>query len=117
MSQTGPHPDKDCLLPIQNYQTEAHPIPERRKPEHLNTMYLTFSPSALELAYRHAIFPMYNHYTGEIEWYRPNPRAIIPLDGFHVSRSLAKTIRKGTFDVTFDMDFEGVMRSEERRVG
>ncbi len=73
-------------------------------------MYLTFSAAGIEFAYRHAIFPMYNHYTGEIDWYRPDPRAIVPLDGFHVSRSLAKTIRGGLFEVTFDTAFEAVMR-------
>ena len=73
-------------------------------------MHLTFSAAGIEFAYRHAIFPMFNHDTDEIEWYRPNPRAIIPLDGFHISRSLAKTIRRGLFAVTFDSDFEAVMR-------
>jgi leucyl/phenylalanyl-tRNA--protein transferase len=73
-------------------------------------MILRFTPAGVEAAYRHAIFPMYNQFTGAVEWYRPDPRAIIPFDTFHVSRSLAKTIRRGVFDVTFDGDFEGVMR-------
>lgn len=73
-------------------------------------MYLTFSGAGIEFAYRRAIFPMYNHFSDDIEWYRPDPRAIIPLDGFHVSRSLAKTIRHGVFQVTFNTDFEAVMR-------
>jgi leucyl/phenylalanyl-tRNA--protein transferase len=73
-------------------------------------MYLSFSPAGLDLAYRRGIFPMYNHYSGGIDWYRPDPRAIIPLDTFHVSRSLAKTIRQGTFEIRIDTDFEGVMR-------
>ena len=46
----------------------------------------------------------------EIRWYQPDPRTILPLDGFHTSRSLAKTIRQGVFEVRFDTDFEGVMR-------
>ena len=73
-------------------------------------MYLTFSAAGIEFAYRLAIFPMYNHFSNEIEWYRPDPRAIIPLDEFHVSRSLAKTIRQGMFEITFNSDFEAVMR-------
>ena len=40
---------------------------------------------------------------------RPETRGIIPLDGFHVPKSLAKTIRQGRFKVTFDTDFEGVI--------
>jgi leucyl/phenylalanyl-tRNA--protein transferase len=78
--------------------------------EAMSAMYLTFSASGIDFAYRHGIFPMYNHYTDEIEWYRPDPRTIIPLDGFHISRSLAKTIRQGRFEVTIDADFEAVMR-------
>lgn len=73
-------------------------------------MHLIFTPAGIEFAYRRAVFPMYNHYADRIEWYRPDPRAIIPLDGFHISRSLAKTIRQGVFEVTFDRDFDGVMR-------
>ena len=73
-------------------------------------MFLTFSPSGVEFAYRRGIFPMYNHWTGGIDWYRPDPRAIIPLDTFHISRSLAKTIRHGVFEVRINSDFEGVMR-------
>ena len=48
--------------------------------------------------------------SGEILWFRPDPRAIIPLDGFHISRSLARTLRRGIFEVRVDTDFEGVMR-------
>jgi leucyl/phenylalanyl-tRNA--protein transferase len=47
---------------------------------------------------------------GDIGWFRPDPRAIIPLNGFHLSRSLAKTIRHNTFELRYDADFEGVMR-------
>ena len=73
-------------------------------------MYLEFSPAGIEFAYRRGIFPMYNSDTGRMHWYQPDPRTIIPLDGFHLSRSLAKTLRQGRFRVTIDEDFEGVMR-------
>lgn len=53
---------------------------------------------------------MPGHNRDIIEWYRPDPRAIIPLNSFHVSRSLSKILRKGIFTVTRDQDFEGVMR-------
>lgn len=45
----------------------------------------------------------------ELFWVEPRQRAIIPLDGFHLSRSLARTIRMGRFDVTRDRDFAGVI--------
>jgi leucyl/phenylalanyl-tRNA---protein transferase len=71
---------------------------------------LTLTPEGVELAYRHGIFPMADERTAEILWFRPDPRAVIPLDGFHVSRSLARTLRRAAFDVRIDTDFEGVMR-------
>ena len=71
---------------------------------------LTLSPEGIELAYRHGIFPMADEQSGGVLWFRPDPRAIIPLDGFHVSRSLARTIKRGAFEVRVDADFEGVMR-------
>lgn len=49
--------------------------------------------------------------SGEIGWYRPDPRAIIPLDGFHVSRSLRRTLKKNIFTTTSDRAFTDVMRA------
>ena len=51
---------------------------------------------------------------------RPETRGIIPLDGFHIPKSLAKTVRQERFAVTIDQDFEGVIDGcaearEERR--
>ena len=46
---------------------------------------------------------------GTIYWYDPDPRAIIPLDDFHVSRKLARRIRQGGFEIRFDSDFRAVM--------
>jgi leucyl/phenylalanyl-tRNA--protein transferase len=71
---------------------------------------LTLTPEGVLLAYRHGIFPMADERSGEILWFRPDPRAIIPLDGYHVSRSLARTLRRGLFEIRLDTDFEGVMR-------
>ena len=73
-------------------------------------MILSFTPAGVERAYRLGIFPMYYEETGQIYWFQPDPRTILPLETFHISRSLAKTIRQGRFDVRFNTDFEGVMR-------
>lgn len=63
---------------------------------------------AVEQAYRAGVFPMA---TGRvITWHRPPVRAVLPLDGFHVSASLSRTLRQARFQVTFDRDFLGVMR-------
>lgn len=62
-----------------------------------------------EAAYRAGIFPMFYPEEKIFTWHCPDPRAILPLDGFHASHSLRKTLRKGIFSVTFDQDFRGVM--------
>lgn len=48
---------------------------------------------------------------GEIGWFSPDPRGILPLDGVHVSARLARVTRQGKFDVSTDVDFAGVMRA------
>ncbi len=64
------------------------------------------APGTLLAAYRAGIFPWSD---GPITWWSPDPRAVIPLDGLHVSRSLARTIRRGAFRVTFDTAFRQVI--------
>ena len=63
----------------------------------------------LEAGYRAGRFPMGGQRT--ITWHRPVRRGIIPLEGFHVSRSLARVLSLGRFEVTVNRDFEGVMRA------
>ncbi|WP_150047991.1 leucyl/phenylalanyl-tRNA--protein transferase [Methylomonas rhizoryzae] len=67
------------------------------------------SPQRLLNAYRHGIFPWYG--PGEpILWWSPNPRLVLFPDKLQVSRSLRKTLRRQTFDVTFDKAFSTVMQ-------
>ncbi|MFN3517516.1 MAG: leucyl/phenylalanyl-tRNA--protein transferase [Novosphingobium sp.] len=68
-------------------------------------------PEMLLLAYRSGVFPMADSRTDpEVFWVEPRRRAILPLDGFHCSRSLAKVLRRGTFTVTCNADFPAVIR-------
>lgn len=56
-------------------------------------------------AYASGVFPMAESADDpEVFWVRPEKRGIIPLDGFHIPKSLAKTIRKASFDIRFDHD-------------
>jgi len=48
---------------------------------------------------------------GEIGWYSPDPRAIIPLDTFHIPRSLQLVIKKHPFEIKITTVFEQVMRA------
>lgn len=61
-------------------------------------------------AYASGVFPMAESADDpEVFWVRPEMRGIIPLDGFHVPKSLAKILRQGRFDIRFDTDFAGVI--------
>src|SRR5256885_2601517 len=67
-------------------------------------------PRLLLQGYATGIFPMADsREADELFWVEPRNRAIIPLDNFHVSRSLGRTIRSGKFTVTRDRDFAGVI--------
>lgn len=68
------------------------------------------TPSLLLRAYAEGVFPMADSAEAtEIHWIDPDFRGIIPLDAFHASRSLLKTIRRGAHQVTVDQDFEAVI--------
>ena len=69
---------------------------------------MKLTPHLLINAYAQGIFPM-AHEDGEIYWYDPDPRAILPLETFHIPRSLARTLRQGGFQVRFDTAFREVM--------
>lgn len=67
-------------------------------------------PRLLLRGYASGIFPMADSRdSDEVFWVEPRSRAILPLHGFHVSRSLAKTLRSGHFEVTCDRAFEDVI--------
>lgn len=64
----------------------------------------------LVTAYRSGIFPMADSRDDpDLFWVEPRERAIIPLDGLRVSRSLKKTLRQGRYTVTLNRDFPAVM--------
>ncbi len=71
-------------------------------------------PDTLLAAYASGCFPTrfepYNDERLPMFWWSPDPRAIIELDGLHISRRLARTLRQSKFTVSFNRDFAGVMR-------
>lgn len=67
-------------------------------------------PGLLLKAYATGVFPMGESADDpEVFWYRPETRGVIPLDGFHMPRSLAKVIRHGLFEVRTDTAFAAVL--------
>ncbi len=70
---------------------------------------MNLSPTLLLIAYSQGLFPMANR-AGGIDWFDPDPRAILPLDNsFHISRSLARTLRLNLFEIKVDTAFREVM--------
>lgn len=69
---------------------------------------MNLTPELLLTAYAQGIFPM-AHDDGQIYWYSPDPRAILPLDKLHTSRSLRRLINSGKYEVRFDTAFADVM--------
>ena len=60
-------------------------------------------------AYRTGFFPMAIH--GQIGWYSPNERGVLPMDRFHVPRRLQRVLRQDRFRFTVDQDFRTVITS------
>lgn len=70
------------------------------------------TPDILLRAYAMGIFPMSDGRDDpEIHWIDPRRRGVLPLDGFHLSRSLAKRIRSGSYRITTDTTFDAVVEA------
>jgi leucyl/phenylalanyl-tRNA--protein transferase len=68
------------------------------------------TPEVLLKAYACGIFPMAeNADDPSLHWIEPEQRGVIPLDGFHISRRLARTVRSDHFEVFVDRDFEATI--------
>ena len=69
-------------------------------------------PDLLLRAYAAGIFPMADaRDADELFWVEPKKRGVLPLDGFHLPRSLAKLLRQDRFELTADRAFAEVMRA------
>ena len=64
--------------------------------------------------YRLGVFPMAME-NGEIEWFSPDPRAILPLKQFHISHTLERLIRRKSFELRINTAFTDVMEECARR--
>ena len=70
-------------------------------------------PETLIYAYRHGVFPMVSNESSDASsdllWWSPQMRAIIPLDGLKISRTMRRSAKK--FEIRVDTQFENVMRN------
>src|SRR5690348_3064241 len=73
---------------------------------------LEITPELLLQAYRIGVCPMGERRDApKLYWLDPRLRAVLPLDGFHLPKRLARTLRQGVFEVTADTAFTEVMRA------
>lgn len=70
---------------------------------------MELTPRLLLSAYAQGVFPMAED-DGQIYWYQPDPRTILPLSSFHVPRRLQRTVQQGVYQVYMNTAFEAVMR-------
>ena len=71
-------------------------------------------PELLLQGYRLGVFPMAME-DGAIEWFSPDPRAILPLEDFHVPHALRRVLRKEVFEIKIDNRFGEVIRACAKR--
>lgn len=84
------------------------PPPALAEPEGVLAIGGDLSVERLIAAYASGIFPWFEP-GGPIVWWSPDPRTVLELDGLHLSRRLARTIRQGRFEVRFDTSFPQVI--------
>lgn len=71
-------------------------------------------PEVLLRAYAEGVFPMAME-NGEIGWFSPDPRALIPIEEFHVPHGLRRTLKKNPFEIRIDDSFPAVMQACAQR--
>ncbi len=100
------------MLHLLDPRDPTAPFPDvslaEREPDGLLAIGGDLDPRRLLNAYRHGIFPWFN--AGDpILWWSPDPRTVLPPNRVHISRSLAKTLRRGHFRITLDQAFHQVI--------
>lgn len=96
-------------MPVYQLSDEIiFPPPHLAEAEGLLAVGGDLSPKRLLTAYASGIFPWYAE-GDPILWWSPDPRLVLYLKELHISRSLAKTLRKQLFRVTFDTSFKAVV--------
>jgi leucyl/phenylalanyl-tRNA---protein transferase len=70
---------------------------------------MQLTPQMLLNAYCQGYFPMADPDDGNIYWYDPDPRTILPLESFHIPRRLERTVKQKKFELRIDTAFQRVM--------
>jgi leucyl/phenylalanyl-tRNA---protein transferase len=88
----------------------SFPDPNESDDEGLLAVGGDLTPARLLFAYESGVFPWYSAGVPPL-WWSPNPRALMDRERLHVSRSLRRTLRGGSFEVTFDTAFREVIQA------
>lgn len=96
------------------YSNAILAVPQRCKVHHQplpeKSLAKVLTPEMLLSGYAQGVFPMaLSRNDQALHWFRPQDRGIIPLDGFHISRSLARTIRREIFEIRINTAFNAVV--------
>ena len=116
-----PHESDELFVPIDAKCTGSledvglslpkfFPSPLESSPDGLVCVGGRLSPEWLLDAYRHGIFPWPVWDNEPMAWWSLDPRAILELNGLHISRRLRRTLRSEKFSASCDRDFSGVLR-------
>jgi leucyl/phenylalanyl-tRNA---protein transferase len=98
------------ILPELSKYSYTFPNPNNSTEEGIVAYGGDLNPNRVLGGYRKGIFPWYNEDEGDpILWWSPDPRFVLDLDEFHISKSLNKTIKKNIFEIKFDTNFTQVM--------
>ena len=71
---------------------------------------IPLDPETLLSAYSQGAFPMTDR-DGQTRWYTADPRGVLPLDSFHIPKSLAQIVRQKKFEIRINHDFRATMRA------
>lgn len=95
-------------MPVRLNPTSEFPDPNRADADGLVAVGGDLSVNHLLAAYWQGLFPWT---ANPVTWWSPDPRGILELDRFHVSRSLERVVRQGVFTITKNQAFAGVIKN------
>jgi leucyl/phenylalanyl-tRNA--protein transferase len=106
----GPDPDFPFLNENERF---SFPLPENAGHENTEPSSIiacggNLSPGMLLSAYEQGLFPWYSE-DSPLFWHSPDPRFVLFPEKLHVSASMKKVLKRGTFTITLDEDFSGVI--------
>src|SRR6202035_1541957 len=107
-SRTGSRWASSAYIKKQSAHCKNDNCPRQRQ------LFSMIDPELLLQGYRLCVFPMAME-DDSIQWFSPDPRAILPLDDFHVPHALRRLVRKKVFETTIDNAFSTVIEACAKR--